>query len=315
MPEQTRRRILRRSSPPPRFQVFTKCCDDACGQRQNSGLEELRLPNGDRADLQIDVTKTQTRDLAYAQPGAVTDSQHRIKSERAQRCAPRWIGASDVQQKPDLFRAIDVGPTPLASEPPPRKRVWPRHWNAGIEMAPGPGQGAPQQFTISGVEGRRTCSRPMLQHDLHRLLGELRVPLQKTVEPQEHASFRVVAESPRAHERNVIAHQIAKNAAKPGQLPQRFQRLVRLRGKEARRIVSLPITQHWCAARRRDCWQSILPARGSRGIDLQCRHGGEPWKLTTPRFVRSQTSSHLLTRDDEHSPRFTTSWKPRSTWR
>jgi hypothetical protein len=58
------------------------------------------------------------------------------------------------------------------------------------------------------------------------------VPLQKAVEPQEHASFRVVAESPRAHERSVIAHQIAKNAAKPWQLPQRIQHLVGLRGKD-----------------------------------------------------------------------------------
>ncbi len=72
----------------------------------------------------------------------------------------------------------------------------------------------------------------MLQHDLHRLLGELRLPLKKAVEPQEHAGFGVVAESSRTHERNVIAHQIAKNAAKPWQLPQRFQRLVGLRGKE-----------------------------------------------------------------------------------
>jgi hypothetical protein len=42
----------------------------------------------------------------------------------------------------------------------------------------------------------------------------------------------VVAESSRAHQCNVIAHQIAKDAAEPRQLPQRFQRSVRLRGKE-----------------------------------------------------------------------------------
>src|SRR5260370_41351187 len=113
MPEQARLRTLRRFSAPPRFQVFAKCCCDAFGQRQDPGLEELGLPNGDRAGLQIDVTKAQARDLAYAQPGTVTDRQHRIKSERAQRCARRWIGASDIQQKPNLVSFIDEGSTDL----------------------------------------------------------------------------------------------------------------------------------------------------------------------------------------------------------
>src|SRR5260370_11501875 len=83
MPEQARLRILRRSTPPPRFQVFTNCCDDACRQRQNPGLEELALPDGDRADLQIDIAKAQARDLTYAQSSAVADGQHRIKGEWA----------------------------------------------------------------------------------------------------------------------------------------------------------------------------------------------------------------------------------------
>src|SRR5216684_451206 len=87
MPEQARLRILRRPSPPPRFQVFTKRCDDACGQRQDPGLEELGLADGDRADLQIDVAKAQARALAYAQSGAIADGQHRIQSERAERRA------------------------------------------------------------------------------------------------------------------------------------------------------------------------------------------------------------------------------------
>src|SRR5229473_1931755 len=40
MPEQARLRTPRRSSAPPRFQVFAKCCCDAFGQRQDPGLEE-----------------------------------------------------------------------------------------------------------------------------------------------------------------------------------------------------------------------------------------------------------------------------------
>src|SRR5260370_37820462 len=119
MPEQARLRTLRRSSAPPRLQVFAKCCCDAFGQRQDPRLEELGLPNGDRGDLQIDVTEVQTRDLTYAQSGAVADRQHRIQCERAEPCARRWIRTGDVQQNADLFRLIDVGATPVAGPPPP----------------------------------------------------------------------------------------------------------------------------------------------------------------------------------------------------
>src|SRR5260370_37422862 len=94
------------------------------------------------------------------------------------------------------------------------------------------------------MEGGRTCRRPMVQHNRHRLLSELRVPLQKAVEPQEHASWCVVAESPRAHQCNVVAHQIAKDAAELRQLPECLQGSVRLRGKKCRRIVSRPFTRY-----------------------------------------------------------------------
>src|SRR5260370_31871832 len=155
MPEQARLRTLRRFSAPPRFQVFAKCCCDAFGQRQDPGLEELGLPNGDRADLQIDVTEVQMRDLTYAQSGAVADGQHRIQCERAEPCAWRRIRTSDVQQNADLFRLIDVGTTPVAGPPPPgcagsvpapippageaplRGSARAQYWNAGIDMVPG----------------------------------------------------------------------------------------------------------------------------------------------------------------------------------
>src|SRR5271168_310038 len=82
------------------------------------------------------------------------------------------------------------------------------------------------------MEDGRTCSRPVLQHDRHRLVGELRVPLQIAVESQKHASVCVVAESPGTHQRDVIAHQVAEHAAKVRQLSQRFQRPVGLGGEE-----------------------------------------------------------------------------------
>jgi len=46
------------------------------------------------------------------------------------------------------------------------------------------------------------------------------------------SSVGVVAESPRAHQRDVIAHQIAKNAAALRQLSQRFQRPIGAGGEE-----------------------------------------------------------------------------------
>src|SRR5271168_1178082 len=96
------------------------------------------------------------------------------------------------------------------------------------------------------MEDRRTCSRPALQHDRHRLVGGLRVPLQKAVESQEHASVCVVAESPRAHQRDVIAHQVAEHAAELRQLSQRFQRsaLSGSGAKSARTIVALPFIKY-----------------------------------------------------------------------
>ncbi len=56
--------------------------------------------------------------------------------------------------------------------------------------------------------------------------------MQKAVESQKHASVCVVAESPRAHQRDVIAHQVAEHAAELRQLSQRFQRPVGLGGEE-----------------------------------------------------------------------------------
>jgi hypothetical protein len=71
-----------------------------------------------------------------------------------------------------------------------------------------------------------------LQHNRDRLLGELGVLLQEAVEPQEPASFRVVAEPLGTHPFNMIAHQIAEDAAELRQLAEPFERAVRLRSKQ-----------------------------------------------------------------------------------
>src|SRR5580704_6260277 len=57
MPEQPGIGTLWRFRPPSRFQIITQCCKCAVSQGQDSGFEELRLPNGDRAGLQIDITQ------------------------------------------------------------------------------------------------------------------------------------------------------------------------------------------------------------------------------------------------------------------
>jgi hypothetical protein len=60
--------------------------------------------------------------------------------------------------------------------------------------------------------GRVRCC-PALHHNVNWLLGELRVLLEEAVESQEHACLRVIAEPSRTHHRNVIAHEIAEQAA------------------------------------------------------------------------------------------------------
>src|SRR6266851_10516466 len=61
VPEQAGILALRRLRRASRLQIFTQCRQRAVGQRQDSRFEELRLPDRDRAGLQIDVTEVQAR--------------------------------------------------------------------------------------------------------------------------------------------------------------------------------------------------------------------------------------------------------------
>src|SRR6266851_5503801 len=156
MPEQRGIGILRRFRLPSRFQIITQGCKCAVGQGQDSGFEELRLPNGDRAGLQIDIAQVQARNFAQSQPCAVGKHQHRIETERTQRCARRWIRTSNIKEKSDFFWAVNVGPAPLQRGLLLWSRV--RAWllNAGIEVTLGLSQGALQSFAFGGMIGGRT---------------------------------------------------------------------------------------------------------------------------------------------------------------
>jgi hypothetical protein len=224
------------------------------------------------------------RNLTYTQSGAVTNRQHCIKRERAERRTRRWIGTSDVQQQADLGGlwstplagpapqrcegSVLLAPAPSATKAQLRVTIRQERRNAWIEMMPNLGEGTSQQLAIGGMEGRRTCRRPMLQHNRQRLFGELGVPLQEAVEAQEHPRVGVVAESSGAHPFNVIAHQIAEDTAEARRLPYRFQRSVWLRGEQCPQnrfatVYTVPGAQ----LGDRIAGKSILPVPGSRGID------------------------------------------------
>ena len=71
--------------------------------------------------------------------------------------------------------------------------------------------------------GGRARRRPVLQHDRHWLVRQLRMGLQKAIKAQEPAGLRLVAEPPAAHQCDMVAHQVSKDAAEgreSGEAPQ-----------------------------------------------------------------------------------------------
>src|ERR1700674_1626262 len=61
VPEQAGILALRRLRRASRLQIFTQRRQPTVGHGQEPGFEETRLPDGDRAGLQIDVTEVQAR--------------------------------------------------------------------------------------------------------------------------------------------------------------------------------------------------------------------------------------------------------------
>ena len=58
--------------------------NDVARVAEDSGFEELRLPNDDRAGLQIDIAQIQARKFAQSQPCAVGKHQHAAKIRAAE---------------------------------------------------------------------------------------------------------------------------------------------------------------------------------------------------------------------------------------
>jgi hypothetical protein len=73
---------------------------------------------------------------------------------------------------------------------------------------------------------------------------------------------------------------IISSKLKPdGSTPRRARRTLKIASRSSSCGRSMKKTN---SAKTPDCWRPILPERGSRVIDLRCRHGGKAWKLTTP---------------------------------
>src|ERR1700730_827206 len=85
VPEQAGAWVLRCSGTAPCIDVGPKLAHHAVGKRQYSGLEELRLPNRDRATLKVDVTQIEAGKLAPPQTRAIGQQQHGVDVQRAKR--------------------------------------------------------------------------------------------------------------------------------------------------------------------------------------------------------------------------------------
>ena len=76
-------------------------------------------------------------------------------------------------------------------------------------MAKGLRQRTLQLFAFSGVIAGRLGRRPLFQHDCDRFARKFRMSLEEPVEPQEPCGLCRVPVSPAAHQRDMIAHEIA----------------------------------------------------------------------------------------------------------
>jgi len=83
MPEQPGLRILRRSGTSSGIHIGAQFDHYSVGQRQDSGLEELRLADRDRAALEVNVAQVEACKLASPQACAVCQQQHGMKAQRS----------------------------------------------------------------------------------------------------------------------------------------------------------------------------------------------------------------------------------------
>jgi hypothetical protein len=116
VPEQGRVRILRCADLTPCSDVGPEFGHHTVRKWQNSGLEELGLPNRDGAVTGINVTKIQPGQLSPPQTRTVGQQQHGVDAQRTKCCPRRGIRAGNVEHSPYVDRRVDIRPSPLLAD-------------------------------------------------------------------------------------------------------------------------------------------------------------------------------------------------------
>jgi hypothetical protein len=102
MPEQAGAWVLRCSGTAPCIDICPKFGHHAVGKWQDPGLEELGLPNRDRATLKVDVIQIEAGKLAPPQPRAIGQQQHGVDAQRTKRRPWRRIGTRNIEHLPHV---------------------------------------------------------------------------------------------------------------------------------------------------------------------------------------------------------------------
>src|SRR3546814_11321570 len=70
---------------------------DVCSSDlQDPGLVELRLPDRDRARLEVHVAQIESGEFAAAQTGTIGQKHHGVEDHRSQRCIWRRVGTGKI---------------------------------------------------------------------------------------------------------------------------------------------------------------------------------------------------------------------------
>ena len=183
MPEQPGLRVLRCAGTSPGIQIHTEIGHHAIGQRQDSGLEELRFADRDRAALKFNVTQVEAGKFASSQTRAIGQQQHGIDAQRPKRRPWGRIGTGDIEHPPHIGRRVDVGLSPMSYHFLLGSRVRSARRDGRVPVTEDLRKDAFQLFAFGRMIARGLRRRPMLKHYPERFSFQGRVHLQEPVEP------------------------------------------------------------------------------------------------------------------------------------
>src|SRR3546814_5316920 len=80
---------------------------DVCSSDlQDPGLVELRLPDRDRARLEVHVAQIESGEFAAAQTGTIGQKHHGVEDHRSQRCIWRRVGTGRSEEHTSELQSL-----------------------------------------------------------------------------------------------------------------------------------------------------------------------------------------------------------------